>query len=182
MADWLANRLNRRPSHPPSIPGISTVEIKIGFETYDPAIGGRALRSFHRALRLGAALRAHVADVIQFPGDWHDALGLHWLFAAGTSDNRQGFKRFTTHAAIPRIQAVRVNSSFVAFSSRRAESCGCDVFATSEQKNRLMDLSLSETSSGWRVGANRAMLSPDVGPLQTDLVGARPPVPTESKA
>jgi len=88
---------------------------------------------------LDAALRAHVADVIQFLGDWHDALGLHWLFAAGTSDNRQGFKRFTTHAAIPRIQAARVNSSFVAFSSRRAESCGCDVFATSEQKNGLMD-------------------------------------------
>ena len=59
------------------------------------------LRSLYRALRLGAALRAYVADVIQFAGDWHDALGLHSLFAAGTSDNRQRFKRFTTDAAIP---------------------------------------------------------------------------------
>jgi len=97
------------------------------------------LRSLYRALRLGAALRAYVADVIQFAGDWHDALGLHSLFAAGTSDNRQRFKRFTTHAAIPRIKAARVNSAFVAFSSRRGESCGCDLFATSEQKNGLMD-------------------------------------------
>jgi hypothetical protein len=35
------------------------------------------LRSLHRALRLGAALGAHVADVIQFPGDWRGAVGLH---------------------------------------------------------------------------------------------------------
>jgi len=32
---------------------------------------------------------------------------------------------------------------------------------------------LSQTSCGWQMIANRAMLSPDVGPLQTDLVGAR---------
>lgn len=36
----------------------------------------------------------------------------------------------------------------------------------------LVPLSLSETASGWRVAANRAMLLPDVGLLQTDLVGA----------
>jgi hypothetical protein len=48
------------------------------------------LRPLHRALRLGAAPRAHVADVIQFPGDWRGASRLHRLFAAGTSDNRQG--------------------------------------------------------------------------------------------
>jgi hypothetical protein len=46
------------------------------------------LRSLHRAFRLGVAPRAHVADVIQFSGDWRGALGLHRLFAAGTS---QGF-------------------------------------------------------------------------------------------
>jgi hypothetical protein len=71
--------------------------------------GRGVLPSLHRALCLSAALRAYVADVIEFPGDWRGALGLHRLSAAGTSDNRQGFKRFTTHAAIPRIQAVRVS-------------------------------------------------------------------------
>jgi hypothetical protein len=45
-----------------------------------------------------------------------------------------------------------------------------------------MVLCLSQTSSGWQMIANRAMLSPDVGPLQADLVGARRPFPTESKA
>jgi hypothetical protein len=43
-------------------------------------------------------------------------------------------------------------------------------------------LCLSQTSSGWQMKANRAMSSPYVGPLQTGLVGARRPVPTESKA
>ena len=37
---------------------------------------------------------------------------------------------------------------------------------------RSAALSLSETSSDWRVAANRAMLLSDVGLLQTDLVGA----------
>jgi hypothetical protein len=41
-------------------------------------------RPLHRALRLGAALGADVADVIQFPGDWRGALRLHRLSAAGT--------------------------------------------------------------------------------------------------
>ena len=80
---------------------MSTVEIKIGSETHDPEIGGRALSLLHRALRLSAALRADVADVIQFPGDWRGALGLHRLFAAGTSDNGQAFWRFVTHPATP---------------------------------------------------------------------------------
>src|SRR6266699_5952009 len=50
------------------------------------------------------------------------------------------------------------------------------------QPKALGMVCLSQTSSGWQMIANRAMLSPDVGPLQTDLVGARRPVPTESKA
>src|SRR6266480_752375 len=45
-----------------------------------------------------------------------------------------------------------------------------------------IELCLSQTSSGWQMIANRAMLSPDVGPLQTDLVGARRPVPIETGA
>ncbi len=71
-------------------------------------------RPLHRALRLGAALRARVADVIKLPGDWRGALGLHWLFAAGTSDNRQGCWRFAVHSAIPRIKAAQANWCFVA--------------------------------------------------------------------
>ncbi len=65
--------------------------------------GPGVLRSLHRALRVGAALGAYVADVIQFPGDWRGALGLHRLFAAGTPDNRQGFWRFAAHSS-PRNQ------------------------------------------------------------------------------
>src|SRR6266487_4983001 len=64
------------------------------------SIGGLwVLRPLHRALRLGAALGTRVADVIQFSGNWRGALGLHRLFAAGTSDNGQAFWRFVTHPA-----------------------------------------------------------------------------------
>src|SRR6266852_8226815 len=94
---------------------MSTVEIKIGFETYDPAIGGRALRSFHRALRLGAALRADVGDVLQFPGDWRGALGLHRLFAAGTSDNGQAFWRFVTNPATPKSRQRELTAALWRF-------------------------------------------------------------------
>ena len=80
------------------------MEIKIGSETHDPEIGGRALSPLHRALRLSAALRADVADVIQFPGDWRGALGVHRLFAAGTLNNRQGVWRFGARSATPRNQ------------------------------------------------------------------------------
>jgi hypothetical protein len=57
------------------------------------------LRSPHCALRFGATLRAHVGDVIQFPGDWHGAVWLHRLSAAGTQDNGQGCRRFAIHSA-----------------------------------------------------------------------------------
>ncbi|SRR5216684_3913613 len=46
----------------------------------------------------------------------------------------------------------------------------------------IRDLCLSQTSSGWQMNANRAMLPPDVGPLQTDLVGACRAVPIETGA
>jgi hypothetical protein len=86
--------------------------------TEDRPVGSLGLlRSLHRALRLGAALRAYVADVIQFPGDWHDTPGLHGISASGASDNRQGFWRFAIHSAIPEINVREANSRFVAFSS-----------------------------------------------------------------
>ncbi len=46
----------------------------------------------------------------------------------------------------------------------------------------LLPLCLSQTSSGWRVAANRPMLLSDVGLLQTDLVDACRAVPIETGA
>ena len=51
-----------------------------------------------------------------------------------------------------------------------------------EQSDPKKRLSVSETSSGWRVAANRAKLLSDVGLLQTDLVGACRAVPIETGA
>src|SRR5713101_3285623 len=62
----------------------------------------------------------------------------------------------------------------------------CDTVLVPQNVDRgqaaYRQLSLSETSSGWRVGANRAMLLSDVGLLQTDLVGACRAVPIEAGA
>ncbi len=51
-----------------------------------------------------------------------------------------------------------------------------------DQSNSSLPVCLSQTSSGWQMIANRAMLSPYVGPLQTDLAGARRPLPIETSA
>jgi hypothetical protein len=56
------------------------------------------LSPFDRAPSLSAALRAHVINVIQFPGDRHTAIGAHWLSAAGAHDNGQGVCRFGIHS------------------------------------------------------------------------------------
>jgi hypothetical protein len=64
-------------------------------------------RPLHRARRLGAALGAHVADIVQFPGDWNRALGTHRLFAAGTHDDRQSPWRVATHSTPKRIGAIQ---------------------------------------------------------------------------
>jgi hypothetical protein len=82
----------------------------------DPQDDGR-LSPFHRTLRLSAALRAQIGDVVQLLGDWRAAVGLHRLFAAGTSDDGQGFWRFDTHFATGESKLAGANSSFAAVSS-----------------------------------------------------------------
>jgi hypothetical protein len=86
----------------------------------NPPLSLKGLRPFHRALSLGTALRAHVADVIQSHGDRYAALGLHRLFAAGTSDNRQRFKRFATHSALPQSRQRKLIGVLWRFLGRHA--------------------------------------------------------------
>ena len=58
--------------------------------------------------------------------------------------------------------------------ARRSARCGpCTDGRSAECSRHFGKLCLSETSSSWQIIANRVMLSPNVGPLPIDLVGAR---------